>query len=243
MSLWLTNLPSWVAFILVLGVSNALALAATFCARSWYARRGVTAGPAVVSAWATCIGALAAVLSAFTIITLWGVFARAQSNTDAEAGAIRLASRDIAPSQLPLLKAYASAEAAAWPRMCGGTPDPHVAALMLNLQRVAEPRAPAYANNLLQQLATMEEMRSERWHGAYATAPVELKLAMCIIALSLFGVLAIALPERLDTHVALTVLVAFAIGSVFWVMIELAYPYCGSISIGPEQITSAIDPN
>ncbi|HEY6327376.1 MAG TPA: hypothetical protein VIW73_12800 [Candidatus Cybelea sp.] len=241
MSLWLVNLPSWIVFILVVGVSNAIALAFTFIARRWYGRCGVTVGPVHVTAWATCIGALVAVMSAFTVITLWSVFARAQSNLDAETGAIRLASRDIAPSQLPLLKAYVSAAAAAWPRMCGGTPDPRVTALLQNLERVAKPRAPEYANNLFQQLTTMEEMRTERWHGAYATAPLELKIGLCIMTLTLFGVLAIAMPERRDTHVALTLLVGFAIGAVFWVMIELAYPYCGSVSIGPEQILRALD--
>ncbi|MBV8281817.1 MAG: hypothetical protein JO347_07110 [Candidatus Eremiobacteraeota bacterium] len=53
---------------------------------------------------------------------------------------------------------------------------------------------------------------------------------------------ALAEPERRDTHIALTVLVAVAIGAVFWVMVELAYPFYGSVSIGPGQITSAVDP-
>lgn len=241
MALWLTNLPSWIGFIVVVGASNAIALALTFLARRWYRFCGVTAGPVVATSWATCIGALVAVLCAFTIITLWGIFTRAQSDTDAAVSAIRLAARDLAPSQVPMLRAYVKATAQEWPRLCGGTPDPRVAAMLTNLERVARPRSAAYETNLYQQLTTMEDGRTERWHGAYATAPIELKVAMCIIALALFGVLAIAMPERRDTHVALTVLVAFAIGSVFWVMIELAYPYCGSVSIGPDQISAALD--
>lgn len=241
MSLWLTNLPSWASFLLVLGGSNVLALAATFLARNWYARRGVPAGPPIVGAWATCIGALVAVLCAFTIITLWSIFARAQTDTDEAATAIRLAARDIAPSQVPILRAYVDATVQEWPRLCGGVPDPRVATMLTQLQRVARPRAPAYESDLYKQLATMEDSRAERWHGAYASAPMELRLALVIIALTLFGVLAIALPERVDTHVALTLLVGTAIGAVFWVMVELAYPYCGSVSIGPEQVTSALD--
>jgi len=240
MSLWLTNLPSLVSFVLVLGAANAIALAATLLARGWYGSRGVTCGPAVVSSWATCIGALAAVLCAFTVITLWGIFTRAQINTDAEAAAIRVAARDLAPSQIPLLKAYVSASAVEWPRMCGGVPDARVSTMLANFESVARPRAPGYESDLARQLAMLEEMRGERWHGAYATAPMELKIALYIIALTLFGVLAIALPDRLDTHLALTVLIATAIGAVFWVMIELAYPYCGSVSIGPDQITAAL---
>jgi hypothetical protein len=63
---------------------------------------------------------------------------------------------------------------------------------------------------------------------------------LCIVAIALFGVLAIALPERLDTHIALTVLTATALGSVFWVMVALSYPYCGSYFIGPDEILSSL---
>ena len=61
MSLWLTNLPSWVVFILALCATNAIALASTLVARRWYGRRGA---------------------------------------------AIRLAARDLAPSRLAMLNAY-----------------------------------------------------------------------------------------------------------------------------------------
>jgi hypothetical protein len=240
MSLWLTNLPSWASFILVVGVTTVLALAATLAARSWHGRRGVTSGPVVVTAWATCIGALVAVLCAFTIITLWSIFTRAQTDTNGEVAAIRLAARDLSPSQLPLLRAYVSASAAEWPRMCGGVPDERVARMLTTLQRAARPRGPQYESDLYGQLTTLEDMRDERWHSAYAGAPIELKTALIIIALTLFGVLALALPDRRDAHLALTVLIGIAIGSVFWVMVALAYPYCGSVSIGPDQVATAL---
>jgi hypothetical protein len=63
---------------------------------------------------------------------------------------------------------------------------------------------------------------------------------LCIVAIALFGVLAIALPDRLDSHLALTVLTATAVGSVFWVMVALSYPYCGSYFIGPNAILSSL---
>jgi hypothetical protein len=239
-TLWLTNLPSWISFVLVVGTANAVALAAIFLARRWYQRAGVTAGPPVVSAWATCLGALAAVLCAFTIITLWSIFTRAQSNTDGEAAAIRLVARDVVPAQLPMLRAYVEGSAAEWPQMCGGKPDPRVAAALTTFQGLARPRAPEYSNDLYRQLGTLEDLRDERWQSSTASTPNELKIALCIVAIAVFGVLAIALPERLDTHVALTVLTATALGSVFWVMVALAYPYCGSYNIGPDQITFSL---
>jgi hypothetical protein len=107
---------------------------------------------------------------------------------------------------------------------------------LTGLQRMAKPRAQEYASDLYNQLGTLEDLRYQRWQSSSASAPNELKITLCILGIGLFGVLAIALPERLDTHLALTVLTATAIGAVFWVMIALAYPYCGSYNIGPDQI-------
>src|SRR5215469_14585698 len=104
--LWLTLLPSWISFLLIVGAANAFAIAATLLARRWYLRLGVTAGPAIVGAWATTLGALAAVLCAFTIVTLWSIFAKAAQNNDNEAAAVRLAAVDMPAAQLPLLRHY-----------------------------------------------------------------------------------------------------------------------------------------
>ena len=123
--------------------------------------------------------------------------------------------------------------------MCGGTQDPGVVALLTNFQRVAQPRTPEYASDLFRELGALEDGRYQRWAVSGATTPPELKLVLCILALALFGVLAIAMPDRLDTHLALTAMVGTAYGAVFWGMVILSYPYCGSYSIGPDQILSA----
>lgn len=238
--LWLTDLPSWLAFVLVVGAANAIAVGATLFARRWYHRRHVIAGPSVVSAWATTLGALVAVLCAFTIITLWSIFASAQLDTDKAAAALRLAAYEISPAQLPLLRAYVNGSVAEWPQMCGGKPDQRVAASLIALQRLAKSRAPEYSSDLHHQISALEDARYRRWQISSASTPTELKIALCIVAIALFFVLAIALPERLDTHLALNVITATALGSVFWVMVALSYPYCGSYFIGPDEIISSL---
>jgi hypothetical protein len=120
----------------------------------------------------------------------------------------------------------------------GGKPDQHVVDSLFALQHAAKPRAPEYASDLYHQLETLVDARYQRWESASASTPND-KIALCIVALTVFVVLAIALPDRLDTHIVLTVLIATAIGSVFWVMVALSYPYCGSYYIGPKQIVSA----
>lgn len=239
MMLWLTEIPSWVSFILTIVVMNVVALSIMMLARGLYRRAGITAGPAVVSAWATCAGALCAVLFAFTIITLWSTFSKAQTNVNDEVAAIRLVARDIAPAQLPLLQAYVTESAAEWGRMCGGTPDARVVASLSALERLAQPRAPEYAGDLYTHLGAIEDLRNQRWRSASTAAPTEIIIALTIVALMAFCVLAIALPEHLGTHVALMAAIATALGAVFWVMIVMEYPYCGSYNIGPDQMLSA----
>lgn len=238
--LWLTNIPSWVSFVLVVGIVDVAAFAAVFLARGWYQRRGVTTSPPVVTSWATCLGAMAAVLAAFTVITLWNIVGRAASINDGEASSIRLVARDIAPVQLPLLREYVRISAENWPRMCGGTPDPKVNAMLTRLQDNAQPRTPEYAADLFRELGALEDGRYQRWAISGVSTPPELKLVLCILTLNLFGVLGVAMPDRLDTHLFLTAFVGTAFGAVFWVMIVISYPYCGSYSIGPDQILSAM---
>jgi hypothetical protein len=183
---------------------------------------------------------MAAVLAAFTIITLWNIDARAASINDGEASAIRLVGRDLSPAQLPMLREYVDRSAANWSRMCGGTADPSLNAFLVKFQREAQPRAPEYASDLFRELGALEDGRYQRWAVSGISAPPELRLVICILAVALFGVLGIAMPDRLDTHMALTALVGTAFGAVLWVMVILAYPYCGSYSIGPGMLESAV---
>ncbi|HEX3670999.1 MAG TPA: hypothetical protein VHT92_04760 [Candidatus Cybelea sp.] len=241
MTLWLSSLPSFASLLVAVAVTNAVALTITFGVRRWYSRRNVTAGPVVVNCWAVSVGGLSALLFAFAILTLWNILNDAKSNVADEGAAIRLVARDLAPGQLPLLRAYVGASAAEWPQLCGGRPDPSVDVSLVLLERLAKPRVPEYSGDLYRQLGVVEDLRYRRWSKAGGSAPFELRIALCVVALSLFGVLGIALPERGDTHAALTVLIATAFGVVFWVITTLAYPYCGSTyKVGPEQITASL---
>lgn len=119
-----------------------------------------------------------------------------------------------------------------------GKADSRVVASLVKLEHTATSRAPRYPTDLYHELENLVDLRYQRWQVSSAAAPPELAIALWIVAAALFGVLALALPERLDVHMALTVLIATALGSAFWVMATLAYPYCGSYAIGSQIITS-----
>ena len=236
MSLWFSQIPSWGAFVLIVAIANAVAIGVMFLVRHWSRGLGVTSGSPVVNSWATSAGALTALLFAFTIVTVWNSSTRADSNMEREATAIRSVSRDIARAQLPLLSAYVSQTLAEWPQLCGGRPSPGAEASLIRLERFAQPRKTAYADDLYRQLAAMEDMRSRRWQFAASSIPDEIWVALVVLSCSLLMVLAMAMPDRGEIHLLLMIAVATALGTLFWVASLLEYPFCGSTGITPGDI-------
>ncbi len=226
MILWLSHLPTWSSLAILVAVANAVAYGAMAAVRGWHRHTGVTSGPAVVNAWATCAGALCALLFAFSIVTVWNQGARAGTHLDDEVMAMRSVARDLAPAQLPLLRAYLRASVAEWPRLCGGTPSRAPAAALVRLERLAKPRAAAYGDDLYRELATLEDLRARRWQAAEGSVPLEIWLALVVLSLALLTVLAVAMPDRPGTHATLMLAVGTALGTLFWVTAVLELPFC-----------------
>ncbi|HEY1976778.1 MAG TPA: hypothetical protein VGG89_09550 [Candidatus Baltobacteraceae bacterium] len=237
---WFDRAPTWLAFIVMIAVANAVALSAMYVARRWSHRMGVTSGPPVVSAWATCAGGLTALLFAFTIVTVWNSAARAKSDVDDEAAAIRLVARDIAPAQRVLLREYVNETIAEWPALCGGEQDPKVDATLVALQQAAKPRSPSYADDLYRQLGTMEDLRNRRWQTSTSSIPDEIWVALLVLSCSVLIVLSLALTERPEPQTVLTAAVATALGTLFWVAGVLEYPFCGRTGIGPGELLDIV---
>jgi hypothetical protein len=234
--LWFSLEPSWAAFLTLFLIANAMAVLGMLAARRWLHALGFSAGPPVINAWATCCGALCALLFAFTVVTLWNRTTFAYSNTDDEASVLRSVARDISPSQLPLLRKYINLTVQEWPRLCGGTQDPTIDATLLGLQRAAVPRKPNYAGDLYRQLSLMEDLRNRRWQVSNYSVPTELWVALIILSCSVLIVLSFALPERWELHVVLMIVIATTLSTLVWVLTVLEYPYCGHTGISPTEI-------
>lgn len=236
MMLWFSELPSALSFVVTIALWNAIALFATWIARRWSYGLGIKTGSPVVNSWATCVGALCALLFAFSVVTLWNGTGRAQANVDDEAAAMRWVGRDISAAQLPLLRAYVNQSIDEWPALCGGKPDARVDASLVRLERLAKPRSSAYANDLYRQLGSLEDTRNRRWQTATSSVPAEIWVALIVLSCALLTVLAVAMPDRRETHLVLMVTVATAIGTLFWVTTLLEYPFCGVGAIGPQEL-------
>jgi hypothetical protein len=237
---WLSTVPAWVSFVVLVAGWNVLALGAMRLCRRWSASRGLTSGPPVVNSWATAAGALTALLFTFTIVTLWNQAIRADTNVDDEAAAIRMVARDIAPSQAGLVRNYVQLTVNEWPQLCGGKESDDVNAALVLLESAATPRSEKYADNLFQTLGTVEDMRNRRWQVSESTVPGEIWVALFVLSCVLLTILGIAMPDHSGTHVVLMVTAGTALGTLFWVTTILEYPFCGSNAIPPDEILAIL---
>lgn len=240
MTLWLSTIPSWWSFTIVLLFVNAVAIGLMLGIRRWSIGMGVVPAPGVVNSWATCTGSLCALLFAFTIVTLWNAVTAAHTAIDGEAAAIRLVARDITPAQMPLLRNYVKDMLAEWPKLCDGDLDPALDASLASLQRVAKAKSPVYDDDIFRQLGVLEDSRNRRWQRSASAVPDELWIGLIVLSLAVLCVLAAAVPERIETHLFLTIVIATALGTLFWVATVLEYPFCGRTSIQPDEILSIL---
>ena len=239
MSAGFSSLPTFVSLAIALVALNAIALGATVIARSWAQRAGV-AGSSTIGAWATAVGALCAVLFAFTIINLWNTFRDADANVDAQAVTVRMVARDMAPSTLPALRSYIAQTIEEWPILCSGGQSKGVDGALANVERSAVPRTPAYGADLYAQLAQLEQLRFTHLRYADERLPRDLWVALGALSLALLAVLALALPESRAYHVALMLVMGTALAVLFWVASLLDYPFCGASSVHPTALMQAL---
>jgi len=225
--------------LIALVVLNAIALAAVFLVRRWAARNRIAGSPAI-SAWATAVGALCAVLFGFTIVNLWNVLRSADANVDAEAVAVRMVARDLQPAQTGMLRDYVAATVVEWPSLCGGGHSPLADAALARLEQNSKAKSAIYDDDLYRQLSTLEDLRLVHLRAAGDVLPRELWIALGVLAVSLLVVLAFALLESQAYHIALMLAVGTALGMLFWVASLLDYPFCGSTSVQPTALVQTL---
>ena len=239
---WLSSVPNALSFALIVLAWEAIALGAIGLARKWSRRRGLPTGQTLISAWATVAGALCGLLFAFVIATLWGQLRTTVRDIDAEATAVRLTARDMAPAQRLLLQRYEVATLAEWSALCSGGSFAASNRALARLQEGAQPITPSLAGDLSQQLGALERGRYFRLQGGLPTIPYEVWIALVVLALAVIGVLALANPDRVAFHVVLTLIIGAELGTLFWVLTLLELPFCGKTGLGPAAIFHALHP-
>jgi Protein of unknown function (DUF4239) len=240
--LWLSELPSWTAFIVILAAYVAFAAGVTLVARRCYAHWQFPRSASFVPPWLQLVGGLNALLFAFVIVSLWSSLHAAEANVDNEAFTIRLLYHDVAPAQRPMVIAYARSIVNGWPLLCGSA-DAGVAAgrLLARIERDAQPVSRDARDDVDRDLSTLEDLRARRLHATVSGVPDELWIGLVVLSGILIVMTSFIHPERADMHLALAGFVALSIALLLWVAVSLDFPFCGGTTVMPLPLQETID--
>jgi len=240
--LWLSELPAWLAFFVVLAAYEGFAVGVTLVARRAYARWQFPRSASFVPPWLQLVGGLNALLFAFVIVSLWSSLHAAEANVDDEAFTIRMLYRDVQPAQRPLVVAYARAIVDSWPMLCGGAQAGVSAGLLLTqIEREGRPVEKNAQGDLDRDLSTLEDLRARRLHATVSGVPDELWLGLVVLSAILIVMTSFIHPERADMHLALAGFVALSIALLLWVAVSLDFPFCGGTTVMPLPLQETID--
>ncbi|MDQ2993122.1 MAG: DUF4239 domain-containing protein [Candidatus Eremiobacteraeota bacterium] len=238
---YLSELPEALAYLISLGAFWLFAVGGLLVARRLLDRAGVPRTQPVMAGWATCLAALTALLFTFVIANVWLGTNQVRARVNGEAAAIRMLARDVSPAQRDLLRAYARSEANdEWPKLCGGDGSPITAAALQALEVAPKPTSDGVRNDMYSQLAVLENLRYDRLQAAKASIPTEIYVALVVLAALMLIVTFFGHHENLWFHLGLTLALATALATLFWLTLQFDYPFCGGAVMGPGAIQDAI---
>jgi hypothetical protein len=238
----LSELPSWLAFLVILATYELFAVSVTLVARRCYERWKFPRAASFVPPWLQLVGGLNALLFAFVIVSLWSTLHSTEANVDDEAFTLRMLYHDVQPAQRPNVLEYARAIVRGWPTLCGGAHAGASAGLLLaRIEREGKPVQPSARTDLDRDLATLEDLRARRLHATVSGVPDELWLGLVVLSAILIVMTSFIHPERSDMHLALAGFVALSIALLLWVAVSLDFPFCGGTTVMPLPIQETID--
>ena len=236
-----TNLPEGAAFVLALVAYYAYAIAGLLVVRRILDRAGVAKTQPVMAGWSTALAALTALLFTFVVANLWQNANLARTHVDGEAAAIRLLARDMAPSQRGLLRDYArSVVADEWPLLCDGGESAKTTAVLARLEGQAKPGDPAVRGDLYVQLAALENLRDARIQAGSPSIPIEIWFTLIVLSALLLGITFFGYHEHLGFQIGMTLVLATALATLFWLTVQLDFPFCGGTTVGPGAIVDVL---
>jgi len=204
-------------------------------------RAGVAKTQPVMAGWSTALAALTALLFTFVVANLWQNANLTRTRVDGEAAAIRLLARDLAPAQRSLLRDYArSIVTDDWPLLCDGSGSAKTTALLARLENQAKPADPAVRADLYVQLAALANLRDARLQAGGPGIPIEIWFTLILLSALLLGITFFGYHEHLGFQVGMTLVLATALATLFWLTVQLDFPFCGGTTVGPGAIVQAL---
>jgi len=253
--MFLTNLPLWVAGILLVALPTLLAMAGPILVRRRVRLERLSNNNEVAGFKFATIGVLYAVLLAFAVVVVWEKFSDAEDEVAQEAGAVATIYRLLIGVEGPPaaalredLSAYVHAAIAEdWSAMAHGRSSPVATHALDHLYgdvlafHPTDQRGAALFAETLHQLDTLTEARRARLAKASGVVPG-------VVWLVLFGGAAVTIgltfffgSENLHAQALMTGALALLICSGLLVIAVIDHPFTGTVKVQPEALGAVLE--
>lgn len=254
LSLFLSSLPAWAGWLLVVLAPTALAMCGPVAVRRRYALERLTTNNEIAGFKFATVGVIYAVLLAFAVIIVWERFSDAENAVADEAGAAatiyRLAAGDAAENRevkRALTRYLQAAIEKDWPQMAHEQESPDAThaldALYAATVRLAERGATRdpVMYEVFHQLDSITQARRHRLHLAHGIVPT-----MLWTVLVCGGVLTVAFTlffgtRNLRAQVLMTGILALIVFMGLFVIVSINYPFAGPVHITEHPIQMVLD--
>lgn len=246
----LNLLPPVVTFAIIVAAANAFALGALFVLRRLIARFGFPHNEPIATTTFDRISAFNALVLALVVVTLWGNFRSVQADVNNEAAEMAHLGQDITgfPSAdrsfyLASLHQYVHGVAYnEWDDLCMGRADPQTGREFDALQQsIIVKKVPqndgALRSDVMSRLAKLDQLRRARLTAARPVIIGDVWLVLLVMSALILISPYFYKPGNEAFQALMAVLLATALGTVFFLAVRMDYVFCGSTAVSPAAIT------
>jgi hypothetical protein len=251
MALFLSGLPVWAAFILLVVLPTIIALCGLIVSRRWFNKEHLTVNNEVAGFKFATVGVIYSVLVAFAVIVVWEKFNEAERVVVQEAGAAAILYRLTAGSDPALVATRAAlvnylklAIERDWPRMAVEKSSHEVSDALDKLYDAAlvladdRSRHPALLGAIFQQLDAITQARRTRLHLATGIVPPIVWLGITCAAILTIGFTFFFGTTNLRAQVLMTGILSILVFMGLLVIISIDHPFTGPSYVSAEPLQS-----
>jgi hypothetical protein len=252
-SFFLTNLPLWLSYLLIVVVPTAIAMAAQILIRRKIGAEKLAKNNEIAGFKFATVGVIYAVLLAFAVIVVWEKFGAAQDAVADEAGATAALFRYAEgkePEALALRKALVNYLKTVinmdWPAMAIES-DSHEATQALDALYSAamalnqsSTRDTADMSEVFRQIDNVTAARRVRLHLATGLVPNVIWMVLFLGAALTVGFALFFGSENPIAQVSMTGVLSILVTTGLLVIVSIDHPFTGQVSIRPDALESVL---
>jgi hypothetical protein len=255
MSIFLSSLPLWLSFLLVVVIPTIVFTSGLVVVRRLFSLERLTTNNEVAGFKFAVVGVTYAVLLGFAVIVVWEKFRDAEASVAQEASAVIALERlsiglepEVGAMVRQRLYTYVQATIVNdWPAMAKAETSNVAARALDNLYAAVltdtpdTPRGSAILNEMLNRLDVLTAARRDRLLLSTGVVPG-------VLWSVLFGGAAVTLTftfffglKSLGTQIIMTAMLATLIFMALYVAVEIDHPFTGPVSVGPDAMRYALE--